>query len=146
LLSKEKEPSYRFRVTSAVCAGPDLLVIVPWVLENAVSGAPIIFTPYVKMAKYVAEYRNYWWSSLRKSDDDRRIIIPSGVTPYPQGRENIEDKPVYDHGNNFGRIARTEIMDSYVHDCNAIKVSGIEVNHWVNFLLEERQIRRNRAL
>ena len=30
VLAKEKEPSFRYKVTPAVCAPADLLVVVPW--------------------------------------------------------------------------------------------------------------------
>jgi hypothetical protein len=59
LLSKEEEPSFRFKVTSAACADQDLLVVVPWVLSSVISGTPRVFLPFVVPAKYAAEYRNY---------------------------------------------------------------------------------------
>lgn len=60
LLAKEGEPSFRFQVTPAACAEQDLIVVIPWALNNVISGYPKIFSPYVELAKYAAEYRNYW--------------------------------------------------------------------------------------
>ena len=59
LLAKEGEPSFRFQVTPDACANQDLIVVIPWALNNVISGYPKIFTPYVELAKYAAEYRNY---------------------------------------------------------------------------------------
>lgn len=134
LLSKEREPSFRFRVTPSACAPQDLLVIVPWALENVLSGNPQVFKPFVASAEYAAKYRNYWWQNKRDTNDDTRIEMPENARTYPRGREAIEDKPVYDKGNNFGRIARTEIMDKFVKDCHSIRLAGIEVNRWHKFL------------
>lgn len=133
LLSKEKEPSFRFKTTPSVCTPQDLLVIVPWALENVLSGEPQIFKPYVAPARYAAEYRNYWWQHIRKAETSTEIKIPKNVAPYPSGRENIEDKPVKDEGGNFGRIARTEIMDEFVRTCGLVKLCGIEVRRWQKF-------------
>lgn len=133
LLSKEKEPSFRFRITPLVCSSHDLLVIFPWALENVLSGQPQIFKPFVRTARFVAEYRNYWWQHERQTSDSKEIRIPENAKFYPEGREAIEDKPVYDAGNNFGRIARTEIMDDFVKNCGLIRLSGIEVRKWQDF-------------
>jgi hypothetical protein len=40
VLAKEKEPSFRYKVTLTVCAPADLLVVVPWALSNVISGRP----------------------------------------------------------------------------------------------------------
>lgn len=137
LLSKEKEPSFRFKVTPAACAPADLLVVIPWALSDAISGEPQVFDPYVKPAKYVAEYRNYYWQELRNTSDDTEINAPENVEPYPTGREKIQDKPVYNGGYNFGRIARVhtdEVMDNFVENCISKDISGIEVEKWIDFL------------
>jgi len=146
LLSKEMEPSFRFRVTPAVCAPQDLLVIFPWALENVLSGRPQIFKPYVKPARFVAEYRNYWWQHKRQTEDSIEIKIPKVEKFYPEGRESIEDKPAYDAGNNFGRIARTEIMDDFVDNCGKIVLSGIEVGTWQEFLKATRKSQKTLKL
>ncbi len=40
-LAKEGEPSFRYKVTPAVCGPGDLIVIVPWTLSEVISGSPI---------------------------------------------------------------------------------------------------------
>jgi hypothetical protein len=134
LLAKETEPSFRFRVTPAACASQDLLVVLPWALENVMSGNPKVFPPFVIGAKFASQYRNYWWQHMRNTQDDTGINIPENATPYPEGREAIEDKPVYDDGNNFGRLARCGIMDEFVKKCHAVKLSGFKVSSWHKFL------------
>lgn len=58
VLTKEREPSFRYKVTPAVCAPGDLLVVVPWALDKVVSGSPQVFTPFVIGARHAADYRN----------------------------------------------------------------------------------------
>jgi hypothetical protein len=134
LLAKEGEPSFRYKVTPTACAIQDLLVIVPWALSNVLTGNPIVFRPFITSAKFAAEYRNYWWEHLRDTKDDTRIISPEGVKPYPTSRERIDDEPSYDPGKNFGRLARTEIMDEWVKACKKKRLLGIEVEKWIEFL------------
>ncbi|WP_447859617.1 zinc ribbon domain-containing protein [Nitrospira calida] len=68
LLAKEAEPSLRFQVTAAACAQRDLIVVVPWVLGNVISGSPILFEPFIESAKYAADYRNYHWQYICETD------------------------------------------------------------------------------
>lgn len=133
LLAKEGEPSFRFTVTPEVCTDADLLVVVPWALSFVVAGTPVIFKPFIASARYVAEYRNYWWQEVRKAKGDTTIDHPLNVHPYPEGREQISDVPREDPGRNFGRIARIGIMDDYVSDCNEISLLGIKVAKWREF-------------
>lgn len=133
LLAKEGEPSFRFQVTPAACAKQDLIVVIPWALNNVISGYPKIFSPYVELAKYAAEYRNYWWESIRKTESSTEIVSPQNVSPYPQKSDEIADKPVYDGGNNFGRFARTGIMDNYLEIAKRESLCGIGAEHWLNF-------------
>ena len=114
LLAKEAEPSLRFQATSAACAKPDLIVVVPWVLGNVISGSPILFEPFIESAKYAADYRNYHWQYIRETKQGTGIEIQKGVGPYPSKSEQILDKPHSDGGGNFGRLARTGMMDSYI--------------------------------
>lgn len=58
VLAKEREPSFRYRVTPNVCARADLLVVFPWALSSVVSGSPQLFQPYVVSARFAAAYRN----------------------------------------------------------------------------------------
>ena len=133
LLAKEGEPSFRFQVTPAACAKQDLIVVIPWALSNVISGYPKIFSPYVELAKYASEYRNYWWECIRKTKSSVEIMIAENVSPYPQKSDKISDKPVSDRGNNFGRFARTGIMDSYLEIAKRELLCGIRAEHWLNF-------------
>jgi hypothetical protein len=133
LLAKEGEPSFRFQVTPDACANQDLIVVIPWALNNVISGYPKIFAPYVELAKYAAEYRNYHWQYIRKTSSRTEIIIAESVSPYPQKSDKISDKPVYDGGNNFGRFARTGIMDRYLEIAKKESLCGIGAEHWLSF-------------
>lgn len=134
LLAKEKEPNFRFRATKEACAVQDFVVIVPWLLSQVVSGRPKLLKPFVESARYVAEWRNYYWQYLRETKGDKRIIIPEGVRPYPRKSDAINDRPVSDGGNNFGRIARTGIMDEYIEEIYNERIAGIEIRHWLRFV------------
>jgi hypothetical protein len=134
LLAKEAEPSLRFQATSAACAQRDLIVVVPWVLGNVISGSPILFELFVESAKYAAEYRNYHWRWIRETKQDTRIEIPKGVGPYPSKADQVLDKPHSDGGGNFGRLARTGMMDSYMQKLNEVQLCGIKTIYWRQFL------------
>lgn len=134
LLAKEAEPSLRFQATAAACAKHDLIVVVPWVLGNVISGSPILFEPFIESAKYAAEYRNYHWQHIRETKQDTGIEIPQGVAPYPSKSDQILDKPHFDGGGNFGRLARTGMMDSYMQKLNDVQLCGIKTVYWRQFL------------
>lgn len=134
LLAKEGEPSFRYRVSPFACAKQDLLVVVPWVLSNVVTGTPLVFEPFITSARYAAEYRNYWWTCVRKVEGgDAGIRSPEGVSVYPRTRDRIDDEPVYDPGKNFGRLARTGIMDRWIEKCKKERLLGIDVEKWIEF-------------
>jgi len=138
LLAKEREPSFRLEVTPAACADLDLIAIVPWFLANLISGRPKAVAPYIESAKYAAEYRNWHWQHKmkKKPDISSDINSPSGagVRPYPPDKGKSSDKPVADPGGNFGRLARTEIMDDYTTQVMSEPIAGIEADHWLSFL------------
>ncbi|MBY0512748.1 MAG: hypothetical protein K2P78_02410 [Gemmataceae bacterium] len=140
LLSAEEEPSYRYKATPAVCAPPDLLVVVPWALSSVLAGKPTVFTPHVELARYAAEARNHYWRHTRNVRDatrSRDITHPAGVAPYPQTKaERISDVPAYDGCRNFGRLARSGIadMDAYFTRMLQIPLCGVRVEHWLKFL------------
>ncbi len=134
LLAKEAEPSLRFQATAAACAKHDLIVVVPWVLGNVISGSPILFEPFIESAKYAAEYRNYHWQHIRETKQDTGIEIQKGVGPYPSKSEQILDKPHSDGGGNFGRLARTGMMDSYMQKLDHVQLCGIKTVYWRQFL------------
>ena len=134
LLAKEAEPSLRFQATAAACARHDLIVVVPWVLGNVISGSPILFEPFIESAKYAADYRNYHWQHIRETKQDTGIEIPEGVGPYPSKSQQILDKPHSDGGGNFGRLARTGMMDSYMQQLDDVQLCGIKTVYWRQFL------------
>lgn len=134
LLAKEAEPSLRFQVTADACAKRDLIVVVPWVLGNVISGSPILFEPYVESARYAAEFRNYYWQHVRRAKQDSHIELPVGIAPYPTKSDHILDRPRFDGGGNFGRLARTGMMDRYMQTLSEIQLCGIRIDYWRQFL------------
>ena len=138
LLSKEREPSFRYTVTPSACASQDLLVVVPWHLKNVLSGEPVVYTPYIEQARYVAELRNWFWTNGRKTNDpwEKRQVKPpdAQVSPYPTPKTRIADRPVKDQGNNFGRVARLAgLMDGYTSSLQEQRIAGIPADHWILF-------------
>jgi hypothetical protein len=134
LLAKEGEPSLRFQATATACTKQDLIVVVPWVLGNVISGSPILFEPFIESAKYAAEFRNYHWQHIRKTTSDSGIDPPSSAQPYPSKADQILDKPRSDSGGNFGRLARTGMMDTYMAKLNEVSLCGIKTAFWREFL------------
>lgn len=134
LLAKEGEPSFRFTVTAAACNAQDLIVVVPWVLAQVISGRPICFSPYIEGARHAAEYRNYHWQHLRSARSDTAIVSPESVTPYPRKSDLIADHPASDAGGNFGRFARTGLMDTYLAEMKQLQLCGVRIAYWLTFL------------
>lgn len=134
MLAKEKEPNFRFTTTPDACAEADLIIVVPWVLDNVLSGSPVTYKPFVTQAKHAAAYRNYWWTEIRGARSDPSIVSPSDVKPYPAKSDLVADRPASDRGSNFGRLARTGIMDSYVDGMLNLRLSGIPARDWIDFL------------
>lgn len=134
LLAKEGEPSLRFQATAVACTKQDLIVVVPWVLGNVISGSPILFEPFIESARYAAEFRNYHWQHIRRTAQDATIEPPSGAQPYPSKSDQILDKPRVDSGGNFGRLARTGMMDAYMAKLNEVSLCGIKTVYWREFL------------
>lgn len=133
LLAKEAEPSLRFQQTSAACAEADVIMVVPWVLNSVISGRPRIYSPYIESAKYAAAYRNWHWRQMRGEGDASRIRIPSTAEPYPRKADATNDQPQSDKGKNFGRIARTGLMDDYLAKMQLQPVCGIRAAYWLEF-------------
>lgn len=133
LVAKEGEPSFRFTATAAACNPQDMIVIVPWVLSNVISGSPRVHKPYVESLRYAAEYRNHHWQHLRDTKLDTGIAVPPGISPYPRKSDQISDRPVADGGGNFGRFARTGIMNGYIEAAKSELLCGVEARHWLTF-------------
>lgn len=133
-LAKESEPSFRYKVTPAVCAPADLLVVVPWALSKVISGSPQVFVPYVISARQAAEYRNWYWEHAKGGKGDNSITLSTVATNYPTKSDMISDRPASDSGGNFGRFARTKAMDSYIKELFDDKLAGIPLWAWQRFL------------
>lgn len=134
-LAKEQEPSFRFVVTPAVCNQQDLLVVYPWHLSEVISGSPILAQPYIEHAKYVALYRNWQWENDRGPRAKANPVMLSTVTtPYPTKSDLISDEATSDKGGNFGRIARTGLLEGFKVEVNARLLSGIPTAQWRAFL------------
>ena len=134
VLAKESEPSFRYKVTPAVCAPSDLLVVVPWALSKVISGSPQVFTPYVIGARQAAEYRNWYWEHAKGGAGDNSIINSTANAYYPTKSDAISDRAASDGGGNFGRFARTKVMDSYIKELFDDRLAGIPLSAWQKFL------------
>lgn len=137
LLSAEAEPSFRYKVTPAACGPYDLLAVVPWHLSNVLSGTPRVTAPGLWSARYAAEHRNWWWQHARTTTLDASIVAPQGAAPY-QRRQPNSDKPAADSGRNFGRIARTGIMDRWVARQLDVSLAGVTVREWIEFFRHQQ--------
>jgi len=136
VLAKEREPSFRYVATPAVCAPADLLVVFPWALANVVSGTPQLFQPYIISARFAALYRNWHWQfkMTDRISGNRSIVMSSATTQYPLKSDPIDDMPKRDKGGNFGRFARTNLMDQYISELYREELSGIPLGAWQRFL------------
>ena len=137
MLAKEGEPSFRMTQTPAACAEHDLLAVIPWYLDNVLSGKPVAAEPFVVSSRWAAEYRNYYWQVIRRVQPgtDTGINAPVGAHPYPTKDEPIADVPVYDGGGNFGRVSRVPgLMSEWVTATNQLEVLGIRNEDWFRFL------------
>ena len=134
LLAKEAQPSFRYTATKSACSPFDLLVVVPWHLNNVLSGKPIVRAPFIEQAGYAAELRNYYWRYLRGEGRDVRIEIPEDVHPYPPPKTPSSDKAASDKGANFGRVARVQgLMTEFMSESLQAAISGIEARYWIEF-------------
>lgn len=138
LLSKENEPSFRYRVTPGACAESDLLVVYPWALSNAISGEPEIYEPYVMGAKEASEKMDEYWQNERNTNLDTGINRPDGISPYPENSDEIQDEPVADAGHNYGRLSRANVMDEYIERMSKKQVAGVSADKWIEFIRENK--------
>lgn len=140
IMSKEGEPSFRYRTASEACDNGDLLCIVPWYLSDAVCGNPVLSSPWIYSAKAAAEASKRHWIYLRQTDEPlsllyRGLDTPHGIKPYMENaRDKTNYKPKQDGGNNFGRLARTGIMDDFVKETLSTDILGIPADNWRLFL------------
>jgi hypothetical protein len=137
VFSKESEPSFRFTVDPDACGSADLLVVTPWVLSDVVAGSPVLMTPFIEMGRYAAEYRNYCWVNSREETGVRSTSITRPPTafrhPYPKSKVESSDKAEGDKGNNFGRIARSGLLDEFLLKIKSLDYLGVRIAHWMKF-------------
>jgi hypothetical protein len=136
VLSKEGEPSFRYQVTPEACADADLLVVIPWLLSDVISGTPKLLIPYKELARYAAEYRNYYWQKSRiERNENPNIRKPPKESrhPYPSSKQESSDEAEGDKGGNFGRIARAGILDEYINSIKTQAYLGVRIIHWIAF-------------
>ena len=135
LLSKEREPSFRYKASADAVTPWDLLVCYPWALSNVLSGHPILYAPYIEQAKYAADMRTYYWQNRRGSSASRsNEIFRPDTRPYPRVGTKYADNPKSDSGKNFGRIARVPgLMNDWIEKSMNIRLSGIEARYWIAF-------------
>ncbi len=133
-LAKEREPSFRYKASPNVCAPADLLVVYPWALTSVISGSPQLYQPFVTGARYAAEYRNHWWRYIKEGGERNALRLSTVSQFYPTKSQPISDVAVHDDGNNFGRFARTGIMDAYRELLFQEQLSGIPLSAWQKFL------------
>jgi len=138
LLAKEGVPSLRYKVSPSACNPWDLICVVPWFLNHAVSGVPQVSEPWIEQAKYAAEWRDYWWQTVREGTDsmeDRAINYPVDIKPYPSKADQILANPEKDAGGNFGRLPRCRpLMDDFVKRSLEQTILGIPAQDWQLFL------------
>ena len=132
VLAKEGVPSFRYQVTPGACAPSGLLVVYPWYLSEVISGTPCLLEPYIELARYVAEYRNWYWEHARQSEPNP-VLVAEWDTPYPSKGDGILDTATRDQGRNFGRIARVGLLDDYCTQVGQHKLAGIPSAHWLKF-------------
>ena len=136
VLSKEGEPSFRYKIDSDACETTDLIVVIPWLLSEVISGTPNLLTPYKELAKYAAQYRNYYWQKSR-IESGQSIVIhkppKENRHPYPSSKKESSDEAEEDKGGNFGRIARSGILDDYISMIKAQDYLGVKIDHWTKF-------------
>ena len=132
LLAKEEMPSFRFRASANAMTIWDLIAVFPWSLSNVISGTPILESPYIEQAKYVADLRTYYWEHRSAT---AKPVDHADTHPYPDAGSSYSDTVHDDKGGNFGRIARVPgLMDDWIEEAMKTNLAGIEARWWVRFL------------
>lgn len=139
VLSKEGEPSFRYKIAPHCCAEADLLVIMPWIFDSVISGKPKLLSPIIAEARWAAEMRNHHWEWIRANRNnepqERRRVTPAPHHGYyPNKSDRSADTPVSDSGGNFGRVARCGVIDVEVDERLKEDALGIPIDAWRRFL------------
>lgn len=139
VLSKEGEPSFRYKISPQCCAEADLLVVMPWIFDSVIAGHPKLMAPIVVEARWAAEMRNHHWQWVRANRNNepqtnRMITLAPHHGVYPGKSDRSSDVPISDSGNNFGRVARCGAIDTEVEERLAHDALGIPVDAWRRFI------------
>ena len=134
-LSKEGEPSFRYTVNPNACADADLLVVFPWMLDEILSGAPRLLRPFVTEARFAALHRNHYWQVTRGAQGLAVTLIAADhQSPYPSKANKFNDTVAVDSGGNFGRVARSGIMQDFISSMMTQPAAGIPLGAWQRFV------------
>ena len=147
LLSKESEPSLRYKASADAVTEWDLICCVPWGLSNVLSGKPVVYEPYVEQAKFASDMRTYYWNH-RRGDNSKRDcgIHHPATTPYPKPGTQYVDVPNQDGGGNFGRIARVDgLMANWVDESMDTLMAGEVLGVVLQAILRRQAKRGNRS-
>src|SRR5207245_1278112 len=64
----------------------------------------------------------------------KSITLSKVVQHYPTKSDMISDRPGSDSGGNFGRLARTGLLDDYIAELFNERLVGISLSAWQRFL------------
>lgn len=139
VLSKEGEPSFRYKIAPHCCADADLLVVMPWVFDSVISGKPKLMAPIIAEARWAASMRNHHWEWIRANrtgdpQETRRINPAAHHGYYPSKADRSADSPVKDSGSNFGRVARCGAIDDEIDKRLGADALGVPIDAWRRFL------------
>ena len=140
VLSKEGEPSYRYKINAECCADADLLVVLPWAFSSVVAGHPKLLEPMICEARFAALQRNHYWEWVRgnpknQPQSKRGVKLAAHRGFYPSSKQDqCSDEAITDGGKNFGRIARCQIMKDEVEARLKEPLLGIPADAWRLFL------------
>ena len=82
----------------------------------------------------MAEHRNFYWQESRKQrNKNPNIRTPKDTKHHPDIRQEAADAAVEAKGGNFGRIARTNIINQYINSLKDRSYLGIKISHWIEF-------------
>lgn len=139
ILSKEGEPSFRYKTAPEACSEYDLICVVPWYLDEVVSGKPIVMAPWIYGAKKASEANMYYWTYVRETKSNATIAQRgfkerTNMEVHPASKTNSNLEPLLsEKGNNFGRLSRTGLMNSYIEKILNTPLLGIPAEHWQKF-------------
>jgi len=68
------------------------------------------------------------------SSASKGIRLSSATAHYPEKSDLISDVPDHDPGGNFGRFARTGLMDDFTKEVGNRLLAGVPIHAWRRFL------------